>query len=497
MSVVSSSPKIGRQRQGNVSLKIIFLVFLTLTCIGIIYYFHWILAKDILFTHLFYVPVVLAGFWYGMRGVWIGILLGASLMAFHLLSGLDAPYWEDLLRSVMFFLVGLIVSILREHARRSEKATELAYAELDQIFNTAGGGMRLIDKDFNMLRVNETFSTLSGVSKDEAVGKKCYEGFSGLLCHTLDCTLTQILGGQKRVEYEVEKERNDGIKIPCILTATPLRGPRGELIGIVEDFRDITEQRRQQDKILAKERQLAHASRLSTLGEMATALSHEINQPLTLISMAAESILCDIKKNRIDMSLLPQDTEDILHNVRRIDTIITHMRTFARQPGEIKMVEPEQILNNAFVMVGGQLRVHDIAVSRHIEEALPPIEVDSNQLEQVFLNILANARQALDEKGKEAERADGSFQKQLKCSILQEGDHVVFEFADNGYGIPDEIKPRIFEPFFTTKEPGLGTGLGLSIAYGIIVQSHKGKIWVEDNEMGGATFKVALPIKIK
>lgn len=268
-----------------------------------------------------------------------------------------------------------------------------------------------------------------------------------------------------------------------------------EEASVVVSLKDITERKKAQEDILVKEIQLAHASKLSTLGEMATAMAHEINQPLALISMAAESILRDIKKNRIDMSLLPQDTEDILHNVRRIDMIITHMRTFARQPGEIQVVEPEQILNNAFIIVGAQLRVHNITVTCHIEEALPPIKVDPNQLEQVFINILTNARLALDEKGERAERAGESFQKQLKCNVLQEGDYVVFEFADNGCGVPDDIKRRIFEPFFTTKEPGQGTGLGLSIAYGIVTHSHKGRIWVEDNEMGGATFKVALQIK--
>ena len=159
------------------------------------------------------------------------------------------------------------------------------------------------------------------------------------------------------------------------------------------------------------------------------------------------------------------------------------------------MVEPEQILNSAFIIVGEQFRVHNVLVSRHIEENVLPLEVDPNQLEQVFINILTNARQVLDEKAEVVERAGESFQKQLVCSIFREGDHVVFEFADNAYGVPDEIKSRAFEPFFTTKEPGQGTGLGLSIAYQIVTQSHNGRIWVEDNEMGGASFKVALPIK--
>jgi PAS domain S-box-containing protein len=128
--------------------------------------------------------------------------------------------------------------------KRAEETIKLAYSELDQIFNTAADGMRVVDKDFNVLRINETFMTLSGVSKDEGVGKKCYEVFHGSVCQTRNCPVNRILRGEKYVEYEVEKERKDGTIVPCILTATPFREPRGELIGIVENFKDITERKR-------------------------------------------------------------------------------------------------------------------------------------------------------------------------------------------------------------------------------------------------------------
>ena len=138
--------------------------------------------------------------------------------------------------------------------KRAEEATRHAYTELDQIFNTSADGMRVVDKDFTVLRTNKTFATLSGISQDEAVGKKCYEVFPGLACHTADCPLTRILGGEERVEYDAEKQQSDGMRIPCIVTATPFRGPGGELIGIVEDFKDITE-RKQVEEELRKHRE--------------------------------------------------------------------------------------------------------------------------------------------------------------------------------------------------------------------------------------------------
>ena len=153
---------------------------------------------------------------------------------------LDATLLIILLSPVLYFFVLRPMMLNISERIQAEDETALAYSELNQIFNTAADGMRLIDKDFTVLRTNETFSALSGVSRDDAIGKKCYEVFSGPVCSTPDCPLTRILGGEKRVEYEVEKKRVDGMKIPCFVTGTPFRGPKGELVGIVEDFKDIT-----------------------------------------------------------------------------------------------------------------------------------------------------------------------------------------------------------------------------------------------------------------
>jgi PAS domain S-box-containing protein len=285
MSVISSSsPTTGRQCQGNGSLKISVTALLILICIGITYYAHFIQGLDVVFTHFFYVPLVTAAFWWGRRAVWAALFLGGWLLTFHYLSGLSIPYPSDLLRFGMFVMVSLTAGSFREQAWRSEKAaelayaeaSELAYAELEQIFNTAGSGMRVLDKDFNVLRINETFSRLAGISKDEAVSKKCYEVFAGPSCHTPGCTLSRILSGQERVEYEVEKERNDGIRIPCILTATPFRGPGGKLIGIVENFKDITA-RKQTEVELRK-----HREHLEELVEERTKKLEKLTEELQL-----------------------------------------------------------------------------------------------------------------------------------------------------------------------------------------------------------------------
>lgn len=140
--------------------------------------------------------------------------------------------------------------------RKTEKATRFAYNELDQIFDTAGDGMRVVDKHFNVVRINHPFSLLSGISKEEAVGKKCYEAFYGSNCHTSGCPLTRILDGEEYYVSDAEKRRCDGTIVSCIVTATPFRAPDGEIIGIVEDFKDITD-RKQAEEALREQKEFA------------------------------------------------------------------------------------------------------------------------------------------------------------------------------------------------------------------------------------------------
>ena len=341
--------------------------------------------------------------------------------------------------------------------------------------------------------VNEATVKATGCGRDELIGTSFSEYFTDPEKAQEGVNLVFKKGAV--TDHELTMKSKTGEEIIVSYNATVFHDEKGEMVGVFAAARDITERKKIEEAMHKKEVESMHMSRLSTLGEMATAMAHEINQPLTIISAAAEGVSRDIKKDRLDLSLLPRDLGDILNNVKRIDRIITHMRTFAQRSEEWEYIKPEKLLDNTFTLLGEQLRVHDISTSREIEKNLPTIEVDPNQVEQVFINILTNARQVLDEKGEEARRKGREFSKQLVCKISREKDDVIFEFADNACDVPDEIKERVFYPFFTTKEVGQGTGMGLSIAYGIVTRSLNGKIRVEDNEMGGASFRVALPIE--
>ena len=180
-------------------------------------------------------------------------------------------------------------------------------------------------------------------------------------------------------------------------------------------------------------------------------------------------------------------------NVDRATKIITHMRLFARK-SEMKLVQVriEDVLDRAFDIFTQQLRVRGIEVVREFGETPPPIMADPDRLEQVFINLLINARDAIEERweGREAEPGD----KRITVRTRSEDGAVVVEVQDTGSGIDDAHKDKIFDPFFTTKEVGKGTGLGLSISYGI-VKDCGGDISVAQNGGPGACFAVRFPVK--
>ncbi len=244
---------------------------------------------------------------------------------------------------------------------------------------------------------------------------------------------------------------------------------------------------------LETEQQLIQASKMATLGEMATGVAHELNQPLAVIKTASRFFMKKIrKKEKIEDDILFTMSEEIDSYVDRATKIIDHMREFGRKSEtDLEKVDINEMLKRAFEILGQQLKVRGIEVAWDLEEDLPPIMADANRLEQVFINLLINARDAIDERRQTQPHQQS--EKRISLKTRSGKQKIIVEIHDTGMGIPDELLDRIFEPFFTTKKVGQGTGLGLSISYGI-VRECKGKIRAVSSEGQGAGFIIKFPI---
>ena len=252
-------------------------------------------------------------------------------------------------------------------------------------------------------------------------------------------------------------------------------------------------------KRLEVEQQLIQASKMATLGEMATGVAHELNQPLSVIKTASSFLMKKAREQEtVADDIMLTMTGEIDSHVNRASKIINHMREFGRKSDmDIVAVSINAVIQRAFEIFSQQLKVRGIDVRWDLAPGLPPIKADPSCLEQVFINLLVNARDAIEavwetipesQLEAEAERPVKEIVIRTRCTA----DRVVAEVEDSGGGIPEAIKEKIFEPFFTTKEVGKGTGLGLSISYGI-VKDCRGVIYADSVPGKGARFTVVFP----
>ena len=259
----------------------------------------------------------------------------------------------------------------------------------------------------------------------------------------------------------------------------------GEMDVIVAATTDITE-------VVEKETQLIQAGKMTTLGVMAAGMAHEINQPLNVIQVCADFFLKMLRKGqKIEAEDLKTMANDIVTNVERASGVIKHVRDFARQSEPVNSrVNINDPINDVFKVLGHQLKVHDVEVELELDPDVPDIFAEHNRLEQVFINLVSNAIDAMDEKGNRPEISDK--EKRLTIKSFAENGHVCIKVTDTGVGMSEEVKNKIFEPFYTTKKVGKGTGLGVSISYGII-QDYKGSIEIESEIGKGTTFTLTFP----
>jgi C4-dicarboxylate-specific signal transduction histidine kinase len=229
---------------------------------------------------------------------------------------------------------------------------------------------------------------------------------------------------------------------------------------------------------------IIQASKLATLGEMATSVAHELNQPLNVIRMAAGNSRRKISKGIADPKYLSDKLERIEAQTARAAAIIDHMRMFGRETNEHpKLIDSRNVIENVLDLMGEQLRLADIELVIELPQDCSTVLGHTIQIEQVILNLLTNASDAMAENDGEAK---------ITLCVFEDDKSVYITLEDTGGGIPKDVLPRIFEPFYTTKAMGKGTGLGLSVSYGII-RDMNGTISAENID-DGVRFTITLPI---
>jgi len=266
-----------------------------------------------------------------------------------------------------------------------------------------------------------------------------------------------------------------------------LERSRKAMIHIMSDLKETTEEvQRREQELREKQEQLVQAGKLATLGELTTGIAHELNNPLNNIGLFIGNAIDLISLGVADAD--PEHTLQELHNamqqVRKATEIISHLRTFGRvAPVSREPVHLLQVVSGSISLMTEQLRLRQIEVVLDFPEDVVVVG-NAIQLEQVFLNLLTNARDAL---------STVDFRRiSITCHIREEVAEI--RFSDTGPGIPEGLERRIFDPFFTTKDVGAGTGLGLSITYGIL-RDHQGSIIVERHPGEGAHFLIRIPVR--
>jgi len=368
-------------------------------------------------------------------------------------------------------------SMLNEQCRRSEE-------KYRSLFNNDPHPIFILDsKTFEILSINKRAEEGYGYTRDDLLGMNFLDLGDG---RSEDIPNAVRSLSKDKSKLFLKKQHFKKGQIPFFVNINISYAKYGSEHVLLATTTDISES-------IEKEAQLIQASKMTTLGTMAAGMAHEINQPLNVIQVCADFFLKMIKKGMpISDEDLKSMANDISSNVQRASEIIKHMRDFARQSEVVKTkVNINDPIKDVFKVLGHQLKVHQIQLKLDLDPELPCIMADHNRLEQIFINLVTNAADAMDKKGEEL--GDQEWKRLLKIKSFSEDGQAVVTVTDTGTGIPKDMIDKIFEPFFTTKEVGKGTGLGMSISYGI-VKDYNGTIEIKSEVGKGTTFELRFPI---
>ena len=390
---------------------------------------------------------------------------------------------SDLADEVIFDVTALRA---REERRRAGAALRASEERWRSVFESSGLGISLIDHNFKYLEANAAFQAMLGYTEEEL------QHLSPIDISTdeerEEC-LTQLLQLQqgKRRDYEVvtqyRSKNGSSIIVDNYISTIPGKESNPPIFLVMSI--DITARRRAEDALRATQSELARASRLTTMGELAASIAHEVNQPLMAIVTNAETCLRWLERDKPDLDEARQAAERIVRNGHRSADILRSIRGMARKSGpEMTQFDINDAVRDVLALIRGEMRRHGVLLETELFPHLGSIMGDRVQLQQVILNLIRN--------GIEAMSAVTRRPRVLRVSSqTDELGNVIIAVTDTGTGLDPTKIDCVFDPFFTTKPEGMGMGLSICRS---IVEAHGGRLWASPNLPHGSVFQFTMPV---
>lgn len=371
-------------------------------------------------------------------------------------------------------------SIFRDITER--RKTEEEIRRLATALEAAGEAALITDTQGIIEYVNPAFETLYGFTRAQALGKTPRILKSGQHDAAFYEQLWATIAARRVWRSEIINRCGDGTLIEVEETIAPVCSPSGELTGYVSLARDVSERKEAEQRARSQEAEMARMARMSTLGELATGIAHEVNQPLAAIVNFTGAALQRARAGDVQSDELCHTLEQTAEMAERAGQIIHRIRDLVRKDDPRRSAtDLNELLRESLALLSGRIRAGDVSLVLELTENLPPVSVDAIQIQQVILNLVHNAVEALGQPGLK------KHQVILQTQRSQGGAEVIVK--DTGPGIDPAVADRLFEPFVTTKGEGLGMGLPISAS---IIRAHNGRLW-HVHEDGGAAFHFTLP----
>ena len=359
-----------------------------------------------------------------------------------------------------------------------------------------------------IIDANESFLTKMHYTRKDVIGKKCHEVYHRIdhPCNAgeIDCPLKEVVRNKSQVRKIQTRLMPNSENRYYEVNIYPIWEKDGKVSKFIHISRDITQRKKEEEEITRRlermvedrtrqlretHEKLLHQDKMSSLGKLSASVVHEINNPIAGIL----NLIMLIKRIVDEDNITAKETEQFKHylnlmenETRRTGRIVSNLLAFSRQSKmEPKRVGINPLIEKILFLNSNLLKIGGVKVETQLEQDLPDLLGSEDQLQQVFMNLVSNAAEAME---------TGGGRLSIETRHLAREDKLQIDFIDTGHGIPEEDIPKLFEPFFTTKTKGKGVGLGLSVAYGI-VQEHGGSIYAKSKPGQGTTFQVRLPLE--